>query len=121
MALTQEQKDKIAQWRSSKGIEKCIACGFSGEMRYGDVVTLPEVGRFAGQTLISTGPGGERTVVSGGQTVISGSGGHTVVSRPGGRVFIDGEEIGRVGGGMVPITCPECGYTMLFSEEVLPL
>ena len=120
MALTQEQKDKIAQWRSSKGIEKCIACGFSGEMRYGDVVTLPEVGGFAGQTLIS-GPGGERTVVSGGQTVISsGSGGHTLVSRPGGRVFIDGEEIGPAGG-MVPITCPECGYTMLFSEEVLPL
>jgi hypothetical protein len=102
MALTQEQKDKIAEWRSSKGIEKCIACGFSGEMRYGDVVALPVVG------------------FGGGQTVISGSGGQMVVSGSGGRVFVDGEEIAPVGG-MVPITCPECGYMMLFSEEVLPL
>ena len=117
MALTQEQKDKIAEWRSSKGIEKCIACGFSGEMRYGDVVALPVVG-FGGQTVISGT--GERTVVAGGQTVISGTGGQTIVSGTGGRVFVDGEEIAPVGG-MVPITCPECGYTMLFSEEVLPL
>src|SRR5215212_9835837 len=109
MALTQEQKDKIAQWRSSKGIEKCIACGFSGEMRYGDLIALPVVGGFGGQTVISSGAGGERTVVSGGQTVISGSGGQTVVSGTGGRVFVDGEEIGPVGG-MIPISCPECGY-----------
>ena len=102
MALTQEQKGKIAEWRSSKGIEKCIACGFSGEMQYGDVVALPVVGSF------------------GGQRGISGSGRQTVVSGTGGQVFIDGEEIGPVGG-LVPITCPECGHTMLFSEEVLPL
>ena len=119
MTLTQEHKDKIAEWRSSKGIEKCIACGFSGEMHYGDVIALPVSG-FGGPTIISTGPGGERMVVSGGQTVISGSGGQTVVSGTGGGVFIDGEEIGPAGG-MVPVTCPECGYTMLFSEEVLPL
>ena len=92
MALTQEQKDKIAEWRRSKGIENCIACGFSGEMRYGDVVALPIVG-------------------FGGQTVVAGSGG---------RVVIGGEEVGPVGG-MIPIACPNCGYTMLFSEEVLPL
>ncbi len=109
MPLTQEQKDKIAEWRRLKGIENCIACGFSGEMRYGDVVALPIVS-FGGQTVIA-GSGG-RTVVSGGQTVITGSGG--------GRVVIGGEEVGPVGG-MVPIACPNCGYTMLFSEEVLPL
>jgi Zn ribbon nucleic-acid-binding protein len=101
MTFTQEQKDKIAEWRSSKGIEKCIACGFSGEMHYGDVIVLPVSG-------------------FGGPTVISGFGGQTVVSGTGGGVFIDGEEIGPAGG-MVPVTCPECGYTMLFSEEVLPL
>ena len=108
MALSQEQKDKIAEWRRSKGIENCNACGFSGEMRYGDVVALSVVG-FGGQTVV-TGPG-ERTVISGGRTVISGSGG---------RVVIDGEEVSPVDG-MVPITCPSCGYTMLFSEGVLPL
>ncbi len=108
MPLTQEQKDKIAEWRRSKGIENCIACGFGGEMRYGDVVALPVVS-FGGQTVIA-GSGG-RTVISGGQTVITG---------PGGRVVIGGEEVGSLGG-MVPIACPNCGYTMLFSEEVLPL
>jgi hypothetical protein len=108
MALTQEQKDKIVEWRKSKGIENCIACGFSGEMRYGDVVALPIVG-FGGQTVI---------VGSGKQTVISG--GQTIVSDSGGRVLIGGEEVGPVGG-IVPITCPNCGYTMLFSKEVLPL
>jgi N-dimethylarginine dimethylaminohydrolase len=109
MALTQEEKDKIAEWCRSKGIENCVACGFSGEMRYGDVVTLPVVG-FGGQTVIVGS--GERTVISSGQTVISGSGG--------GRVVVDGEEVGPVGG-VVPIACSNCGYTMLFSEEVLPL
>jgi hypothetical protein len=108
MALSQEQKDKIAEWRRSKEIENCIACGFSGEMHYGAVVALSVVG-FGGQTVV-TGSG-ERTVISGGRTVISGSGG---------RVVIDGEEVGPVDG-MVPITCPSCGYTMLFSEGVLPL
>jgi hypothetical protein len=108
MALTQEQKDKIVEWRRSKGIEPCIACGFSGEMRYGDVVALPIIG-FGGQTVI---------VGSGKQTVISG--GQTIVSDAGGRVVIGGEEVGPVGG-IVPIACPNCGYTMLFSEEVLPL
>ncbi len=104
MALTQEQKDKISEWRRSKGIENCIACGFAGEMRYGEVVTLPTVG------------------FGGGQTVIVGSGGRTVVAAAGsgGRVVVDGEEVGPAGG-VVPIACPECGYTMLFSEEVLPL
>ena len=111
MALSQEQKDKITEWRRSKGIENCIACGFSGEMRYGDVVALPVVGGFGGQTIIS-GSSGKRTVVSSGQTVISSS--------AGGRVVIDGEEVGPVGG-ILPIACPNCGYTMLFSEEVLPL
>jgi len=109
MALTQEQKDKIAEWRRSKGIENCIACGFSGEMRYGDVVALPVVG-FGGQTVIVGS--GERTVISGGQTVVASSGG--------GRVVIGGEEVGPVRG-MIPITCSNCGYSMLFSEEVLPL
>ncbi len=109
MALTQEQKDKIAEWRRSKGIENCIACGFGGEMRYGDVVALPVVGFGGGQTVIVGS--GERTVISGGQTVIAG---------PGGRVVVGGEEVGSVGG-IVPVACPECGYTMLFSEEVLPL
>ena len=109
MALTQEQKDKITEWRRSKGIEKCAACGFSGEMRYGDVVALPVVG-FGGQTVIVGS--GERTVISGGQTVVASSGG--------GRVVIGGEEVSPVGG-MVPITCSNCGYMMLFSEEVLPL
>ena len=109
MALTQEQIDKIAEWRKSKGIENCVACGFSGEMRYGDVVALPVVG-FGGQTLIVGS--GERTVISGGQTVVASSGG--------GRVVIGGEEVSPVEG-MVPITCSDCGYTMLFSEEVLPL
>jgi hypothetical protein len=108
MPLTQEQKDKIEEWRRSKGIENCIACGFSGEMHYGDVVALPIVS-FGGQTVIA-GSGG-RTVISGGQTVITS---------PGGRVVIGGEEVGPIGG-MVPIACPNCGYTMLFSEEVLPL
>ena len=108
MALTQEQKDNIVEWRKSKGIENCIACGFSGEMRYGDVAALPIVG-FGGQTVI---------VGSGKQTVISG--GQTIVSDSGGRVLIGGEEVGPVGG-VVPITCPNCGYTMLFSKEVLPL
>ena len=111
MALTQEQKDKIAEWRRSKGIENCIACDFSGEMRYGEVVALPVVGGFGGQTII-VGSGEQRTVVSSGQTVISGSGG--------GRVVIDGEEVSPVGG-MLPIACPNCGYAMLFSEEVLDL
>ena len=92
MALTQEQKDKIAEWRRSKGIENCLACGFSGEMRYGDPVALPAVGGFGGQTVISSG----------------------------GQVVIGGEEVSPVGG-MIPITCSNCGYTMLFSEEVLPL
>jgi hypothetical protein len=110
MALTQEQKVKIAEWRRSKGIENCIACGFSGEMQYSDVVALPVVGGFGGQTVIVGS--GERTIVSSGQTVISGSGG--------GQVVIDGEEVGPVGG-MVPIACPNCGYAMLFSEEVLDL
>ena len=109
MALTQEQKDKIAEWRRSKGIENCIACGFSGEMHYGDVVALPIIGGSSGQTVIA-GSGGH-TVISSGQTVIAGSGG---------RVVIDGEEVGPVGG-IVPIACPNCGYTMLFSKEVLPL
>ena len=108
MPLTQEQKDKIAEWRRSKGIENCIACGFGGEMRYGDVVALPVVS-LGGQTVIA-GSGG-RTVISGGQTVITG---------PGGRVVIGGEEADPLGG-MVPITCPNCGYTMLFSVEVLSL
>ena len=108
MPLTQEQKDKIAEWRRSKGIENCIACGFGGEMRYGDVVALPVVS-VGGQTVIA-GSGG-RTVISGGQTVITG---------PGGRVVIGGEEVSPLGG-MVPIACPNCGYTMLFREEVLPL
>jgi hypothetical protein len=108
MPLTQEQKDKIAEWRRSKGIENCIACGFSGEMRYGDVVALPIVS-FGGQTVIA-GSGG-RTVISGGQTVITG---------PGGRVVIGDEEVSPVSG-MVPLACPNCGYTMLFSEEVLLL
>jgi predicted RNA-binding Zn-ribbon protein involved in translation (DUF1610 family) len=108
MALTQEQKDKIAEWRRSKGIENCIACGFSGEMRYGDVVALPIVG-FSGQTVIVDS--GKQTIISGGQTVVAGSGG---------RVVIGGEEVSPLGG-MVPIACPNCGYTMLFSEEVLPL
>ena len=106
MALTQEQKDKISEWRSSKGIENCIACGFSGEMHYSDVVALP---------IISSGG---QTVISGGQTVISG--GQTIISGSGGRVVIDGEEVSPVGA-VVPITCSNCGYTMLFSEEVLPL
>ena len=108
MPLTQEQRDKITEWRRSKGIENCIACGFGGEMRYGDVVALPVVSS-GGQTIIA-GSGG-RTVISGGQTVITG---------PGGRVVIGGEEVGSLGG-MVPIACPNCGYTMLFSEEVLAL
>jgi hypothetical protein len=108
MALTQEQKEKIVEWRRSKGIENCIACDFSGEMRYGDVVTLPIVG-IGGQTVI---------VGSGKQTVISG--GQTIVSDSGGRVLIGGEEVGSVGG-IVPVTCPNCGYTMLLSKEVLPL
>jgi hypothetical protein len=108
MALTQEQKDKIVEWRRSKDIENCIACGFSEEMRYGDVVALPIVG-FGGQTVIVGS--GERTVISGGQTVISGSGG---------RVVVGDEKVGPVGS-MVPIACPNCGYTMLFSVEVLSL
>ena len=108
MPLTQEQRDKITEWRRSKGIENCIACDFGGEMRYGDVVALPVVS-VGGQTVIA-GSGG-RTVISGGQTVITG---------PGGRVVIGGEEVGSLGG-MVPIACPNCGYTMLFSEEVLAL
>jgi hypothetical protein len=109
MALTQEQKDKIAEWRRSKGIENCIACAFSGEMRYGDVVVVPIVG-FGGHT-VRVGSG-KQTIISGGQTVVAGSGG---------RVVIGGEEeVGSVGG-MVPIACPNCGYTMLFSEEALPL
>jgi hypothetical protein len=108
MALTQEQKDKIAEWRRSKGIEDCIACGFSGEMQYGDVVALPVIG-FGGQTVIVGS--GERTVISGGQTVITSSGG---------RVVVDGEEVSPVGA-MVPIACPSCGYAMLFSNEALDL
>jgi hypothetical protein len=111
MALTQEQKDKISEWRRSKGIENCIACGFSGEMHHSDVVALPIISS-GGQTVISGG----QTVISGRQTIISGSGG--------GRVVIDGEEVSpevSPVGAIVPITCSNCGYTMLFSEEVLPL
>src|SRR5919202_6406254 len=100
MALTQEQKDKIVEWRKSKGIENCIACGFSEEMRYGDAVALPIVG-FGGQTVI---------VGSGKQTVISG--GQTIVSDSGGRVLIGGGE-GGAGGGGVPRPFSNCGYTML--------
>ncbi len=111
MALTQEQRDRIAQWHTSKGIEDCIACGFSGQMRYGELVVLPVVGGFGGQKIV-VGSGERQTVVSSGQTIISGSGGA--------RVVIDGEEVGPVGG-MVPIACPNCGYTMLFSTEVLDL
>src|SRR5919206_2333642 len=99
MALTQEQKEKIVEWRRSKGIENCIACGFSGEMRYGDVVALPIVG-FGGQTVI---------VGSGKQTVISG--GQTIVSDSGGRVLIGGGGGGPPGGG-VPITFSNCGDTI---------
>jgi hypothetical protein len=77
-------------------------------MRYGDVVVLPIVG-LGGQTVIVGS--GKHTIISGGQTVVAGSGGGVV---------INGEEVGSVGG-MVPIACPNCGYTMLFSEEVLPL
>jgi hypothetical protein len=108
MALTQEQKDKIVEWRRLKGIENCIACGFNGEMRYGDPVALPIVG-FGGQTVIVGS--GERTIISGGQTVIFSSGG---------RVVVGGEEAGSVGG-IVPIACPNCEYTMMFSEKVLSL
>jgi len=111
MSLTQEQRDRIAQWRTSKGIEDCIACSFSGQMRYGELVALPVVGGFGGQTIV-VGSGERQTVVSSGQTIISGSGGT--------RVVIDGEEVGPVGG-MIPIACPNCGYTMLFSTEVLDL
>ena len=108
MALTQEQKYKIVEWRRLKGIENCIACGFSGEMRYGDPVALPIVG-FGGQTVIVGS--GERTIISGGQTVISSSGG---------RVVFGGEEVESVSG-IVPIACPHCEYAMLFSEKVLSL
>jgi hypothetical protein len=52
MALTQDQRDRIAQWRTSKGIEDCIACGFSGQMRYGELVVLPVVGGFGGQKIV---------------------------------------------------------------------
>jgi predicted RNA-binding Zn-ribbon protein involved in translation (DUF1610 family) len=110
MALSQEQKDKISEWRRSKGIENCIACGFSEEMNYGDIVALPILGGSRGQTVIA-GAGGQ-TVISSGQTVISGSGG---------RVVIDGEEVVGPVGGIVPVACPNCGYTMLFSKEVLAL
>jgi hypothetical protein len=109
MALTSEQRDRVAQWRRSKGVEECIACGFSGEMHYGDVVALPIVGGLGGQTIV-VGSGEQRTLVSSGQTIVSGSGG--------GRVIIDGEEVGPLGG-IVPIACPNCRYTMLFGEEVL--
>ncbi len=96
MALTPEQKNKVTQWRRSKGVEDCIACGFSGEMHYGDVVALPVVGGLGGQTIV-VGSDEQRTVVSSGQTIITGSGG--------GRVVIGGEEVSPLGG-MVPIACP---------------
>ena len=41
MALSDEQKAKVENWRRSKDAEKCAACGFDGMMLYGDVAILP--------------------------------------------------------------------------------
>lgn len=41
MALSQEQKDHITAWRKDKGIDRCLACGYDGEMQCGDIVIAP--------------------------------------------------------------------------------
>jgi hypothetical protein len=44
VALSQEQADKVEAWRKEKGVDKCIACGFDGEMGYADMVATPIMG-----------------------------------------------------------------------------
>jgi hypothetical protein len=47
--LSEEQRTKIAEWRRSKGAEKCGACGFDGGMLYGDIVILLGAGAVIGE------------------------------------------------------------------------
>ncbi len=39
--MNQEQTDAIIAWRQEKGIDRCIACGYDGEMRMGAIVAAP--------------------------------------------------------------------------------
>jgi hypothetical protein len=41
LPLTQEQKDLVTAWRRDKGIDRCLACGYDGEMQCGDIVIAP--------------------------------------------------------------------------------
>jgi hypothetical protein len=41
MALSQEQKDLITAWRKDKGIDRCLACGYDGEMACGEIAIAP--------------------------------------------------------------------------------
>lgn len=64
MALSQEQKDLITEWRKDKGIDRCLACGYDGEMGCGDIVIAlhyPEDGYI--QTNVGVGGTGMVPVV----------------------------------------------------------
>ena len=41
MAFSQEQKDRVTAWRKDKGIDRCLACGYDGEMQCGEIVVVP--------------------------------------------------------------------------------
>lgn len=38
MPLSQGQKNHITEWRKDRGIDRCLACGYDGEMQCGDIV-----------------------------------------------------------------------------------
>lgn len=39
--MARELSDRVEAWRKEKGVDKCIACGFDGEMGYAEMVAAP--------------------------------------------------------------------------------
>ncbi len=46
--MNQEQKDAVTAWRKEQSIDRCMACGYDGEMKCAGIVAA-----------LTVGPGGE--------------------------------------------------------------
>jgi hypothetical protein len=42
--MARELSDRVEAWRQEKGVDKCIACGFDGEMGYARMIAAPIMG-----------------------------------------------------------------------------
>lgn len=87
--MAQELSDRIEAWRKEKGVDKCIACGFDGEMGYAQMIAAPIMGT---DLQVELNIGGSTTSVIGMLPTVCPNCGYMMLFEPTTLGIVEGQE-----------------------------